>query len=198
MSAMSQNLLAPLRLAPPHTGSVQGFSLLELVVVICLIGILLAVAIPRLLPYTAEAERVAVLTFEGQIRNTLVMDAAQRIARGESASISTLNGSNPMNLLLEVPDNYVGELDSAGPPADLSGRWFFDLGKRRLIYRPRQGFMFRSDADSVDQLEFEVRVAFADHNANGVFEPGTDELHGLRLLRAAGGEWLKTWKRKDQ
>ena len=112
MSALSQNLLSPLRLAAPQTESLQGFSLFEFVVVICLIGILLAVAITRLLPYLDEAERVAVLTLEGQIRNTLVMAAAQRIARGQSASISALNGSNPMDLMLEVPGNYVGELDA--------------------------------------------------------------------------------------
>jgi len=187
---MSQNLSSPFRLTPPNTGSLQGFTLLEFVVVICLIGILLAVAITRLLPYTVEAERVAVLTLEGQIRSTLVMAAAQRIVRGETASIATLNNSNPMNLMLEVPDNYIGELGSAGP-ADSSGHWFFDLTKRRLVYRPRQGFTFRSDADPVEQLEFEVRVAFADRDGNSVFEPGTDELYGVRLLRVAGGEWLE-------
>jgi prepilin-type N-terminal cleavage/methylation domain-containing protein len=195
MSAMSQNLLSPLRLAPSHTSNLQGFSLLEFVVVICLIGILLAVAIVRLVPFTVEAERVAVLTLEGQMRSTVMMAAAQRIARGESASIATLNGANPMDFMLEVPGNYIGELNSAGLATDSSGHWFFDVKKRRLVYRPRQGFTFRSAEDPVKQLEFEVRVAFADRDANGTFEPGTDELYGVRLLRAAGDEWLNTGER---
>ena len=55
--------------------------MLELAVVVCLVGILLAVALSRLLPYIDEAERVAVLTLEGQLRSTLVMVAAQRIVR---------------------------------------------------------------------------------------------------------------------
>ena len=71
----------------------SGFSLLELVVVIVIIGILLAVALNRLLPYIDEAERVGVLTLESQIKSTLVTDAAKRIAGGRSASISELDGS---------------------------------------------------------------------------------------------------------
>lgn len=184
---MSQNLLSPIRLA-------EGFSLLEFVVVICLIGILLVVAITRLLPYIDEAERVAVLTLEGQIRNSLVTAAAQRIARGQSTTISTMNGSNPMNLMLEVPGNYLGELDAADRASASPAHWFFDRAKRRLVYRPRQGFTFRNDENPVEQLEFEVRVAFADRNGNGAFEPGKDELYGVRLLRTAGGEWLNTGK----
>jgi len=191
---IAQNLLSPIRLAAPQTRNLQGFSLLEFVLVICLIGILLAVAITRLLPYIDEAERVAVLTLEGQIRNSLVMAAAQRIARGESTTIAAMNGSNPMDLMLEVPGNYLGELDAADLASASPAHWFFDLANRRLVYRPRQGFKYHSDENPVEQLEFEVRVAFADRDGNGAFEPSTDELHGVRLLRAAGAEWLDTGK----
>jgi len=184
---MTAQLLSPMRLA-------DGFSLLELVLVICLIGILLAVALTRLLPYIDEAERVAVLTLEGQIRNSLVTAAAQRIARGESASISTLNGSNPMDLMLEVPGNYLGEMSEADQQTVASAHWYFDATHRRLIYRPRKGFSFGSDDAFAEQLEFEVRVAFADRDGNGAFEPSTDELYGVRLLRVAGGEWFNTGK----
>ncbi|MGB5624359.1 MAG: type II secretion system protein, partial [Woeseiaceae bacterium] len=59
-----------------------GFSLLELIVVIALISTLIAVAVTRLLPYIDEAERVAVLRVEGQLRSSLMMEAAQRIVRG--------------------------------------------------------------------------------------------------------------------
>lgn len=187
MSALSHSLM-------PQTESLHGFSLLELVLVICLIGILLAVALTRLLPYIDEAERVAVLTLEGQIRNSLVMAAAQRIARGEANSISSFNGTNPMSLMLEVPGNYLGELGPEGRTDAASGHWYFDSTIRRLVYQPRQGFSFRADDKPVEKLEFEVRVAFADRDGNGVFDPSADELHGVRLLRTAGGEWFNEGK----
>ena len=43
MTGLSAHVLSPVRLA-------EGFSLLELALVVCLIGILIAVALTRLLP----------------------------------------------------------------------------------------------------------------------------------------------------
>ena len=175
----------------------SGFSLLELVVVIVIIGILLAVALNRLLPYIDEAERVGVLTLESQIKSTLVTDAAKRIAGGRSASISELDGSNPMRLMLEPPKNYVGEKREHQRNAIPRRNWYFDLKTRRLVYRVGRRFGW-SDDEFMDDPEFEVRVAFNDRNGNSRFEPGTDELHGIRLQTVAGAEWLAGSKPKRQ
>ena len=167
-----------------------GFSLLELVVVIVIISILVAVALNRLLPYIDEAERVGVLTLESQIKSTLMTSAAKRIAGGKAASISELDGSNPMQLMLETPLNYVGELRGYDENAVPRRNWYFDLNTRRLVYRTGRRFGWSDDDESMDNPEFEVRVAFDDRNGNGRFEPGTDELYGIRLQREAGAEWL--------
>lgn len=167
----------------------RGFSLLELVVVIVIIGILLAVALNRLLPYIDEAERVGVVTLESQIKSTLMTAAAKRIAGGRAASISELDGSNPMRLMLEAPENYVGELRGDELSSVPRRNWYFDLQTRRLVYRVGRRFGW-SDDQFMDNPEFEVRVAFDDRNGNGRFEPGTDELYGIRLQREAGAKWL--------
>jgi prepilin-type N-terminal cleavage/methylation domain-containing protein len=166
-----------------------GFSLLELVVVIVIIGTLLAVALNRLLPYIDEAERVGVLTLESQIKSTLVTDAAKRIAGGRAASISELDGSNPMRLMLEPPKNYVGEMQEHQRNGVPRRNWYFDLKTRRLVYRVGRRFGW-SDDDFLEDPEFEVRVAFNDRNGSRRFEPGTDELYGVRLEAVSGAEWL--------
>jgi prepilin-type N-terminal cleavage/methylation domain-containing protein len=172
----------------------RAFTLLELVVVIVIIGILLVVAITRLLPYLDEAERVGVLSLESQLKNSLVMEAAQRIVRGESASISELEGSNPMALLLEAPKSYVGERRS-GDGGTPERSWYFDLGEHRLVYKTGTPYAFSARDDILDDPQFEVRVIFEDRDADGVFNAGKDELYGVRLLRIAGANWLSRGNR---
>ncbi len=167
-----------------------GFSLLELVTVIAIISILVAVALDRLLPYMDEAERVAVIRLEGQLRSTLMMEAAERIVRGQSATLTQLNDRNPVNFLLEPPKNYLGEL--AAPPAESAPvrHWYFDTGSRRLTYRLGEPYATGRDGGMPENPAFSVRVAFADANGDGQFQPGIDELYGVRLARVAGTEWL--------
>jgi prepilin-type N-terminal cleavage/methylation domain-containing protein len=178
-------------------GSAGGFSLLELVVVIALISTLIAVAITRLLPYIDEAERVAVLRVEGQLRSTLMMEAAKRIVRGQSASLADLEGSNPIKFLLEPPKNYLGERLQREIEQAPARRWYYEQDGHRLVYRLGAPFGLPVHDESLQDPAFEVRVAFADTNGNGVFEAQREELYGVRLQRVAGVQWLSGITREE-
>ena len=168
----------------------RGFSLLELVVVISIISILVVVALDRLLPYIDEAERVSVLRVEGQLRSTLMMEAAQRIVRGQGASITELEGSNPVKLLAQPPKNYLGELSASQESAAPARHWYFEATGRRLVYRIGEAFSLNAGDGPLEDPAFEVRIAFADANGNGYFDPSRDELYGVHLERVAGTNWL--------
>ncbi len=167
-----------------------GFSLLELIVVIALISTLIGVAVTRLLPYIDEAERVAVLRVEGQLRSSITMEAAKRIVRGQSASLSDLEGSNPIKFLLEPPKNYVGERRQREIDQVPTRRWYYEQDRQRLVYRLGAPFGLPVHDESLQDPAFVVRVAFADTNGNGIFEAQRDELYGVRLQRVAGVQWL--------
>jgi len=164
--------------------------LLELLVVIALIGTLIAVAVNRLLPFIDEAERVAVLRVEGQLRSSINMEAARRLVRGQGASLSELEGSNPFKYLLEPPKNYVGEWLQEEIEEAPARHWYFAADKNWLIYRLGAPFGLPVRAESLQDPTFVVRVAFEDTNGNGIFEARRDELYGVRLHRVAGAKWL--------
>jgi len=170
--------------------SQRGFSFLELVTVILIISILTAVVLTRLLPYIDEAERVSVLRVEGQLRSTLMMEAAERIVRGRSATITELEGTNPVNFLLDLPKNYIGELKRPAVAEAPPRHWYFDVGSRHLVYRLGEPFAQRPMDESLQDPAFEVRVAYADLDGDGVYEASRDELYGVRLERVSGETWL--------
>jgi general secretion pathway protein G len=169
----------------------RGFTLLELIVVIVIISILVTAALNRFLPLIDEAERVSVLRLEGQLRSTLMMEAAQRIVRGEAASITDLERSNPVDLLAEPPKNYLGEF-AAADYAQLEKRhWYFEEDHRRLVYHVGDALSGKENRSRWQNPAFVVRVAYQDNDGNGEFDVNGDELYGVHLERVAGARWLQ-------
>ncbi len=168
----------------------RGFTLLELVIVIVIIAVLAGFLLDRVLPLVGQAERVAFQQVRAQVQSALLLEAAERIARGESSSLGELAGANPMSLLLQPPGNYLGE--RAGPRiSDLPrAAWYFDTRQGRLVYRPgRQANIDSSDGPS-DRIELAVRFAFRDRDGDGRFQPSVDHFDGLRLAPVHAFRWL--------
>lgn len=162
--------------------------MLELVVVVALIGILLVVALWKMSGFVREAERVSVLTLEGEMRNVLVMEMAKRILNPDGPRVLLLERSNPMDLMLETPNNYLGKLDRV-MSRDVPGRhWYFDADDRHLVYRP--GGQLNNDLDARDDIHYDVRVAYTDLDGDGDFNASHDRLLGVRLHRYGGEQWL--------
>jgi prepilin-type N-terminal cleavage/methylation domain-containing protein len=166
----------------------RGFTLLELVVVVAAVAILAGVALNRLLPLVGRAQRAAFLQVQNELKSALLLEAAERITRGESHTLPELAGANPMTLLLEPPANYVGSIrkvDDEIPRAT----WYYDERQGRLGYRVGRHTRFDAQSGPRDLVELTVAFVYQDRDADGVFDAARDRFDGLRLTPVHEYQW---------
>jgi prepilin-type N-terminal cleavage/methylation domain-containing protein len=167
----------------------RGFTLIEMLVVVIAVGIMAGLALDRLLPLIGRAERVAFLQVEGQLKSALLLEAADRIAAGESATLPELASVNPMSLLLEAPANYLGSL-AQPDPARIPGRsWYYDEHDRRLVYRVGKLTRFDPAGGPVNRIEFRVDFVYRDRDGDGRYDAARDRFDGLRLVPVHAFSW---------
>jgi prepilin-type N-terminal cleavage/methylation domain-containing protein len=166
----------------------RGFSLLELVVVLTIIGVLIAIALDKLPVWQAEAERTAMESVTGSLRSALGIKVASYIVQNDMAGIRALAGSNPMEQLAETPNNYLGVKGGAERAVVGGGNWFFDASTRQLVYRVRNAEVPGAPGVS-GEVRFEVQLVFEDRNRNGFYEAAIDRLNGVRLAEVQSYAW---------
>lgn len=159
----------------------RGFSLFELVVVIVVIAILSGFLLSRVLPLIGQAERAAFLQTRQQIQSALLLEAAERVVRGESRTLIGLTGTNPMDLLLEPPGNYEGTITEFSGETLPRRAWFFDEDDRLLVYRPGRQAKFDALEGPDDRIEMRVSFVYTDRDADGAYDASIDHFDGLRL-----------------
>ncbi|HUF74416.1 MAG TPA: prepilin-type N-terminal cleavage/methylation domain-containing protein [Gammaproteobacteria bacterium] len=159
----------------------RGFSLFELVVVIVVIAILSGLLLARVLPLIGQAERVAFLQTKQQIQNALLLEAAGRVVRGESGTLASLTGTNPMDLLLEPPGNYAGTISRLTSETLPRRSWLFDGEADLLVYRPGRQAKFEALEGPADRIEMRVSFVYRDRDEDGAYNASIDRFDGLRL-----------------
>lgn len=168
-----------------------GFSLLELVVVIVIISVLLVLAISRLLALQVDAERVTMEMVAGTLRSSIGMKVAESIVKSRVSDLKIFEGSNPMDLLAEVPRNYLGEKDDVDPWKLEDGNWYFDKRDKALVYLVRNKGFFEGGASNPPRARFAVRLVYSDRNGNGIFDREIDTVEGLRLSPVEPYSWSR-------
>ncbi|MCA1799208.1 MAG: prepilin-type N-terminal cleavage/methylation domain-containing protein [Xanthomonadaceae bacterium] len=140
--------------------SQSGFTLLELLLVIILVIVLYAVAVDRLLPLRGDAEAAAAATVVGTLRSALGIEVANRVVRDGAQEITTLEGVNPMRLLVEAPANYLGEVDGVQPDQLPVGHWYYDRAAGELVYLVRYAQYFRTELPGPPRLVFQTELVY--------------------------------------
>jgi general secretion pathway protein G len=168
----------------------RGFTLIEFVVVVIVIGIVAGFALDRLLPLIGRAERIAFVQVRAQLQSALLLEAAERITRGETATLGALADGNPMTLLLEPPVNYRGAYAALDGALE-RGSWYFDNGRSRLVYRVGKHADFETLDGPPGVVELRVQFVYDDRDADGDYDAGRDTFEGLRLAETTAYRWAE-------
>jgi prepilin-type N-terminal cleavage/methylation domain-containing protein len=169
----------------------RGFSLIELVVVITVIAVLVTVAASKLWGLQVDAERVAMEQVLGNLRSALGINVATYLVTGDMAGMQTLEGSNPMDRLAEVPSNYLGTVNGTSMADSAGGAWYFDTRSRTLIYRVRNADYFRGGAGTPAQARFAVQLVYEDRGLSRASGPRLREIVGARLAALEPYAWVQ-------
>ena len=116
----------------------NGFTLIELIIVMVILGIMAAVAVPRYLDSISNAEQSAEDAVISAIRSGLKQYANNALFEQGRA----VWPDNPFEVLSDVPDGYNANdngledgIDQLDGVADEDGEWTFDYGNSRITHQ---------------------------------------------------------------
>ena len=137
----------------------RGLTLIELIVVVCIVAVSAALLVDRLRFYQEAAEKAAMEYTVAAVRSALQLQVAAMLIRGEERNIESLARANPVDWLMEPPRGYRGEF-RAVQPAVPPGSWYFDASRNELVYVPNLDGHLERLADGSKRLRFRVRFEF--------------------------------------
>ena len=168
----------------------RGFTLLELVVVIALVGILGAAALDRLWFYQEQAEKVVMEQTASILRSAMRLQMADLIARQEVSKIPGLAAQNPMEWLAEKPGNYLGEIRNPAPGSIAKGNWYFDSKEGVLVYLVQHGSHLAPDSTGVKRVRYRVMPVESLRTKENGGTADVIEIAGLKFVPVEPYRWF--------
>jgi prepilin-type N-terminal cleavage/methylation domain-containing protein len=141
----------------PRAGA-RGFTLIELVVVICILGVLAAVGVPKYVDMRKQAESAAVESTIGALQAALSLHVAQ-----QAAARQPIVAHNPFTDLAVAPKNYAGEFPDVTLANCAQGQWAYQTGDAAngnwpvICYRAQASLATAFGWGSAQWVLFEVK-----------------------------------------
>ena len=134
----------------------RGFTLIELMVVVCVVALLFGIALDRLLRYQELGERTVMEQNIAAMNVALTMKFAALVAAGRGEAIRQEAGANPVDLLARPPENYLGVLSSPSPEGLPPRSWYYDRISGDLVYLPGRTRYLVEPPAAINGLRFHV------------------------------------------
>ena len=123
-----------------------------------LVAVLVGVFLDRALYYREQAEKSAMEQVALDLRSSVNLKVAELAFDNRFSELAALPSQNPMDLLVQKPQNYRGVQGGAGVQEAVPGSWYFDGISKEVVYYVDSGRYFAPDDQGRMRVAWRVRL----------------------------------------